>query len=266
MKKVFVGIVALLLIAGLSANDAFAGKGVKYTEGSGGGGSIEGTVFAKGTMPPYQEIVIEKNPDICDKPIPGSNIPGKRIVDPWQVGGNGELHEAVVYIQDIKTGKKWPTNSFKMDQKACSFQPYIDVMRNKKELEVVNLDPIGHNIHTYQYIGTIKKNKLEPGGINMTILNIGQPDQGFTFKKKIKLRKDNQMKLECDIHNFMHGWRLVLENPYYSETNEDGSFKIDGIPAGTYKVIAWHPTFGVQEQSITVSDGAASKASFELTL
>ena len=132
----------------------------------------------KGTAPSHQEIVIEKNPDICDKPIPGSNVPGRRIIDPWAVSANGELAEAVVYIQDIKTGKKWGTDKFKFDQKTCSFQPYIDVMRNKREVEVVNLDPVGHNIHTYEYMGTIKLNKLEPGGINMTILNIGQPDKG----------------------------------------------------------------------------------------
>ncbi len=259
MKKFLLGFLAFFLVTGFLLNNAFAGKGVKYKEGSvSGGGTIEGKVFFKGEKPPHIEIIKEKNPEVCGT--------GVRIIDPWTLGSNGELLEAVVYIQDIKTGKKWPTSDFKFDQKGCAFLPYISVMRNKKKVEVVNLDPIGHNIHTYEYMGTVQLSKLLPGGINMTILNIGQPDQGFTFKKKIKLRRDNQMKMECDIHNFMHAWMLVLENPYYSMTKEDGSFKIDNVPAGTYKVIAWHPTFGAQEQSVKVSGGASQSASFELKL
>lgn len=259
MRKIFIALLALFFIIGISSNNAFAGKGVKYKEGSvSGGGSIEGKVVFNGEKPPHMEIVKEKNPEVCGT--------GVRIIDPWTLGSGGELLDAVVYIQDIKTGKKWTDTNFHFDQKGCGFVPYISVMKNKSKVEVVNLDPIGHNIHTYEYMGKIQLSKLLPGGINLTILNIGQPNQGFTFKKKIKLRRDNQMKMECDIHNFMHGWMLVLENPYYSMTKADGSFKIDNVPAGTYKVIAWHPTFGTQEQKVTVSGGASQSASFELKL
>jgi hypothetical protein len=259
MRKIFVALLALFFFIGVTANNALAVKGVKYKEGSvSGGGSIEGKVLFKGDKPPHAEIVKEKNPEVCGT--------GVRIIDPWTLGSGGELLDAVVYIQDIKTGKKWPAPNYKFDQKTCAFSPYISVMRNKKKVEVVNLDPIGHNIHTYEYIGKIALSKLKPGGINMTVLNVGQPDQGFTFKKKIKLRRDNQMKMECDIHNFMHGWMLALENPYYDMTKADGTFKIDNVPAGTYKVIAWHPTFGTHEQKVTVSGGASQSATFELQM
>ncbi len=257
VKKIFIGLIAFSLISGsLLINNVYAGKGVKYKEGIvSGGATIEGKVFFKGTPPAHQVIAKDKDSEVCGT--------GTQVIDPWTLGSNGELLNAVVYIQDIKTGKKWLDTNFHFDQKACGFVPFISVMRNKGKLKVTNLDPIGHNVHAYEYVGKVKLSKLQPGGINMTVINIAQPNQGLTFKKKIKLRRDNQMKLECDIHNFMHGWVLALENPYYSMTKADGSFKIDNVPAGTYKVIAWHPTFGTQEQSVLVKDGTYKMKDFK---
>jgi len=35
-------------------------------------------------------------------------------------------------------------------------------------------------------------------------------------------------------------------------THEDGSFKIDNIPLGTYALAAWHELYGAKEQTITI--------------
>ena len=55
----------------------------------------------------------------------------------------------------------------------------------------------------------------------------------------------------------------IVCNPYYSISGADGAFKIDGIPAGKYKVTAWHPYSGESSQDVTVGAGAA-KADFTL--
>ena len=55
----------------------------------------------------------------------------------------------------------------------------------------------------------------------------------------------------------------IVWNPYYSISGADGVFKIDGIPAGKYKVTAWHPYAGESSQDVTVGAGAA-KANFTL--
>jgi hypothetical protein len=33
---------------------------------------------------------------------------------------------------------------------------------------------------------------------------------------------------------------LVRDNPYYAFASQKGSFKIEGVPAGTYTLKAWH--------------------------
>ena len=76
--------------------------------------------------------------------------------------------------------------------------------------------------------------------------------------------KDKHFFLQCDQHNFMEADARIVWNPYYSITGADGAFKIDGLPAGKYKVTAWQPYVGESSQEVTVAAGAA-KADFTLT-
>jgi hypothetical protein len=50
---------------------------------------------------------------------------------------------------------------------------------------------------------------------------------------------------------------VVTENPFSSVVAEDGSFRIDGVPPGTYTLVIWHADLGEVEQSVVVpADGA----------
>jgi len=48
------------------------------------------------------------------------------------------------------------------------------------------------------------------------------------------------MKVECDQHDFMHSFVFVANNPYYAVVGKDGTFKIENVPAGKYKLKTWH--------------------------
>jgi Carboxypeptidase regulatory-like domain len=47
----------------------------------------------------------------------------------------------------------------------------------------------------------------------------------------------------CDAHPHMSAWMIVHDSPYYAVTDERGSFRIDGVPPGSYKVTLWHEGF-----------------------
>ncbi|MBI3584690.1 MAG: carboxypeptidase regulatory-like domain-containing protein [Nitrospinae bacterium] len=209
------------------------------------GGALAGKVTFKGKLPDPTKILMGKDPEVCGT--------GERIIDPLALGGKGELKDAVIYIVGVEKGKAWKSEKFHLEQKGCRFLPYVGVMENKKKLEVTSNDPVLHNIHTYEIVGEVRR----------TIFNVGQPNQGFTFEQEVKLRKSNTMKVECDAHNFMHAWQLALENPYYFVTAEDGSFKIEDIPAGSYKIKAWHPTFGEMEKEVNIAAKGKVDVSFE---
>jgi hypothetical protein len=116
-----------------------------------------------------------------------------------------------------------------------------------------------HNPHSFEVLGPS----------STTIFNIALPEKGKGLDKPLKLRKVEKgsvLKLICDQHEFMQHWALPVTSPYYAVVGEDGKFSIKDIPAGKYKVVAWHPALNKGkpiEQEIEVKDGPATTAKFE---
>jgi len=202
-------------------------------------GSIAGLVTFSGAVPEKERFIVAKNPEVC-----GS---GTREVE-WVRVVDGKLSQVVVYIDGIDGGRPWPAEAKAsiINQKDCAFTPHMQVVRNGGEVEVRNSDPVQHNIHTYEVIGRAMR----------TVFNVNQPNKGV-FKETVKLKRGKWLKLGCDAHDFMHAWVFVADNPYYAVTGDDGRFNIPDVPAGEYKVMAYHPTLGKRKAVVSVGDGAA---------
>jgi len=202
-------------------------------------GSITGTVNFSGTAPEKEKFIVAKDSETC-----GSGI---REME-WVRAVDGKLSQVVVYLDKIEGSKPWPAESAisRIDQKDCTFTPHMQVIRNGAEIEVLNSDPVQHNIHTYEVIGRAMR----------TVFNVNQPHKG-SFKQVINLRRGKWLKLGCDAHDFMHAWVFVASNPYYAVTGDDGAFNITDVPAGEYKLVAYHPTMGKQHINISVGNSAA---------
>lgn len=50
----------------------------------------------------------------------------------------------------------------------------------------------------------------------------------------------NIFVMQCGFHPYMFSWGVVVDNPYYAITNEDGRFEISDIPPGSYTLSVWH--------------------------
>jgi hypothetical protein len=60
----------------------------------------------------------------------------------------------------------------------------------------------------------------------------------------------------------MQGHGLAVNNPYYAVTDLEGTFSIPDLPAGTYRIKAWHPTLGEQERTVTIAEKGTTAAEF----
>ena len=217
------------------------------------GGTIKGKVTFLGKPPAPERIPIKKNREFCGE--------GFREVS-WVRVNKGRLTEAIVYLDDIEEGKAWPSlkeevthlddpdgkdfdlvyeGKYLIDQRDCRFHPWIRVYRNGADIIVRSSDPVAHNMHFRELVGKVKK----------TIFNVSQRNKGDILKK-VRAKRSKFLRINCEPHNFMFSWGLAADNPYAVELNRDGTYEIADIPAGTYKLIVWHPILGLKKANVKV--------------
>jgi hypothetical protein len=63
------------------------------------------------------------------------------------------------------------------------------------------------------------------------------------------LKRAGAITLTCDTHLHMLGYVLAFEHPWFAVTDENGTFRIDGLPAGTWRVSLWHESWTVQRRT-----------------
>ncbi len=237
-------LIALLLVSSATFQvNATAYKTIDVKDG----GSLSGKIIFTGTDRAPVIYSITRDQDVC-----GS---GNRQVDFVKVN-NGVLSDVVVYLDKVKQGKAFVNSEVgkgNLDQKNCEFTPFLQIMYNNEEISVLNSDSVSHNIHAYEQIGRARK----------SVFNISQPDKGNLISKKVKLDRGTTMKLECDLHDFMHGFVFVAKNPYFAVVGKDGRYTIDNIPAGRYTVKAWHGTLGTKKSKVNIDAGKVSNVDFE---
>lgn len=228
-KKIFFPLVLGLVLVSIESSVAYEVSPVT------GGANVAGKIVFKGTVPGPKKLLITKDEEVC-----GKGSVERREIDVTKDGG---LRHAVVFFEGVSKGKPWqkPPEGFVLDQKKCAFLPYLLVMPKGTDATVLNSDQALHNIHAYELIGRASR----------TIFNVAQPKFKPKVTQKIAVRKGNTaVRIECDAHNWMLGWIFVADSPYSAIVGEDGSFKIDDIPPGKYKLNAWHPFLGTVEKEV----------------
>jgi hypothetical protein len=146
------------------------------------------------------------------------------------------------------------SEQFRVDEKGMLHHthPLVEVLQNPQHISVINKDPILHNGQVFQ---------SEKGNI---ILNFPLPVSDVPRGGVVKLEPGKRItQMICGMHEFMQSWGFVVENPYYAKTQRDGTFRIDQLPPGTYKIVAWHPHLKMIEKEITVPAAGTVAIDFE---
>ena len=206
------------------------------------GGSIAGTVTVSGSVQKLPPRKIAKDPQVCGT--------AERESQKLLVNKTGGLRNAVVIVEGVKRGKAMPAaaQNAQIDQNKCEYTPHVQVMAVNSEIALKNSDPVLHNIQFFQ-------------GDN-SLFNIAQPVQGQVNKHK--LEKAGTIYVECAVHGWMQGNVVVVDNPYYAVTDENGKFSITDLPPGKYRVRIWHEYVGETTSDVTVNAKTESAMDVDL--
>lgn len=164
------------------------------------------------------------------------------------------MHDFVVYIEGpVGTNTAPSTNvvsvmTEKVKQHGAMFDPHVLPIMVGTTVEWPNNDDIYHNVFSMS-----DAKQFDLG------LYKGDPTN-----KWVTFDKPGRVDVFCSIHENMHCIVLVLENPYFAATDTDGNYKIQNVPAGKYKLKAWHERLPADEKEITVPADGEIKVDFTL--
>jgi plastocyanin len=152
-----------------------------------------------------------------------------------------DLGEAVIYIEGRGPRAAAPARP-EMSLDARQFRPRVLIVPTGTQVNFPNLDPFNHNVFS--------------GG--ETAFDLGLYGRGETRNRRFT--RPGVVRVFCNIHPRMIGFIMVRDNGWYVQPGADGSFRIDGVPAGTYTLKVWHERAPEVSQQITVPAGGLALA------
>jgi plastocyanin len=166
------------------------------------------------------------------------------------------MRDFVVYVEGVVGTNSAPVTNVvsvstqRIAQHGALFTPHVLPVMVGTTVEWPNDDDIYHNVFSMS----------DAKQFDLGLYKGNPPDKRVTFDKP------GRVDVFCSIHENMHCVVLVLENPFYAVTDDNGDFKIPNVPPGTYKLKAWHERLPADEQEIIVPTNGDVKADFTLTI
>lgn len=207
-------------------------------------GKVEGFIGFADAYPNRSAIRITKDQSVCGHKKLEENF----VIDPNTKG----LANVVVYWKKPAGQNSGNQNltSVTISQTQCRYEPHIQVGSPGSTLIIKNEDGILHNIHAFDENGETLFNIAQPGVIKRMSRNIGGVAKVVNFK--------------CDVHNWMNGYVLLLENVEYAITDSTGRYRLEGVLTGEQEIYIWHEVLG--EIVKTVSIDSKEPGVFDLVI
>ena len=113
------------------------------------GGTLDGTITLAGAIPEPKgfNLITFPDPTYCGRI---SNGKGWRLLHDFIVAPEGGLKNAIVTLEGVESGKPFDMSVPLIEARDCMFQPWITIVRNGHAVEVVNMDPVMHDIQGYE--------------------------------------------------------------------------------------------------------------------
>jgi hypothetical protein len=209
-------------------------KAAHPAAGNAGGVKLSGRVVFRGSPPARRVVNMNKDAKCVelhgDKPV---------LDEELIVSSAGGVKNAFVRVQRgaLKKDYPMPEEPAVLNQKDCMFRPRVQGVRVGQRLLVGNGDPVTHNVRSFPV--------LNPA------FNFGQPPNTDP-RERIFEKAEREIEIQCDFHLWMHSYIFVMDHPYFSVSENDGAYAIDGLPPGDYTLEAWHEKLGRNRKTVTV--------------
>ena len=109
-----------------------------------------------------------------------------------------------------------------MDQRNLQFFPQVLAVRVGATVEFPNNDRVFHNVFSFR----------DGKRFDLGLYPIGA-------HKLVLFDRPGISRIFCNIHPHMAAYVVAVDSPYFAVSGADGTFRLRGVPEGTYTYHAW---------------------------
>lgn len=218
---VHVPLVAAMLATGLCLLAPVTGPPRDATIRAAANGTIRGRVELR--RPPADR---EARPNVAEIGMPDGH-------------GGTDRRRSVVYLDPAPRPAFDPGEQrrARMDQKAETFVPHVLAIVAGTVVDFPNNDKTYHNVFSLSKTRSFDLGRYAAGR-----------------SKSVRFDTPGIVRVFCDIHSHMSAFILVFAHRYFSVTDDDGRYRLENVPPGTYTVFAWNESTPLESRRLVVPE------------
>ena len=171
------------------------------------------------------------------------------------VGSAAVIHDVSDRLRSVVYLETAPRGAFEtsepghavMDQHNETFVPHVLAITTGTTVDFPNSDKFYHNVFSLSKVARFDLGRYAAG-----------------HSRPVRFDRAGIVRVFCEIHSHMNAFILVFSHPFFAMTDDEGRYRIENVPPGSYNVFAWNEGTYSEPKPVTVADGCVAELDFTL--
>ena len=201
------------------------------------GAAITGTVTTSAPLSRSEPTATGADSAVCGPAIPDGSV----IQQGRGLGG------AIAWLDDIRRGRPLPLDRrLELESDKCQLVPRVQAAVVGSAVNVLGHDDFRQHLHFLA---------AGDGGPRAIVL-LGRDEQVIPTERPFAA--PGLVVVRDADHPWPTAYVAVFDHPYFAVTAPNGTFRIEGVPTGRYRMKVWHERAKIAEQVVDVGATGAT--------